>query len=253
MPRSRTVETRSRVNQAATTSVIHERDRGSVESGLWDGTYALSVETIKRDSLGYSIAKRTLDLAVSGIALILAAPVMAAIAIAIKMDSRGPILFGHLRLGKGGKTYQCLKFRSMRRGAHEDLKRDPELRRCYVENDYKVPLEMDPRITRVGRFLRRSSLDELAQLINVIKGEMSLVGPRPIVPEELYWYGPAAARFVSVKPGITGAWQIQGRSRIGYPDRTRVELEGIASRSFWSDLKILARTIPAVLAARGSM
>jgi lipopolysaccharide/colanic/teichoic acid biosynthesis glycosyltransferase len=178
---------------------------------------------------------------------------MALIALAIKLESRGPALFGHVRIGKGGRPLRCLKFRSMRVGAEKELLADPELKNFYVQNDYKIPLELDPRVTRVGRFLRKSSLDELPQLFNVIAGTMSLVGPRPIVREELHWYGRQATLLLSVKPGITGPWQVQGRSRIGYPERTEVELEGVRRQSFWRDLLVLARSIPAVITARGSL
>ena len=177
----------------------------------------------------------------------------AAIAIAIKLESRGPALFGHVRVGLKGKRFRCLKFRSMRPGAQEDLLLDNDLKRLYVENDYKLPVDKDPRVTRVGRFLRKSSLDELPQLFNVLAGTMSLVGPRPVVPDELSWYEDRADKFLSVKPGITGVWQIQGRSRISYPLRTEVELKAIDERSFWSDLVVLAKSIPAVITARGSL
>ncbi len=244
---------RRRQNQAADIAATQPKRRAWVETGSPDPIGEASVRLNGADSLTYAVAKRALDIGVAGAALLFAAPAMVALAIAIKLDSRGPIFFGHLRLGKGGKTYRCLKFRSMQEGAHEDLAADPELRRCYVENDYKIPLESDPRITRVGHFLRKTSLDELPQLFNVIAGPMSLVGPRPIVPEELHWYGDQAPVFLSVKPGITGAWQIQGRSRIRYPNRTEVELEGIRQRSFWQDLRILVRSIPAIITGRGSL
>ncbi len=207
----------------------------------------------RRDSTTYAIAKRALDISASLIALALASPIMAAIAVAIKLESKGPALFGHVRVGLNGKRFRCLKFRSMRPGAQEDLLLDDDLKRRYIENDYKLPVDEDPRVTRLGRFLRRSSLDELPQLFNVLAGTMSLVGPRPVVPDELSWYGERAVRFLSVKPGITGVWQIQGRSRIGYPLRTEVELEAIDGRSFWTDLVVLAKSIPAVITARGSL
>jgi len=206
-----------------------------------------------RDAFVYRTAKRALDISISVLALLLAGPIMAAIAIAIKIESKGPVFFGHIRLGKHGEFFRCLKFRSMRPGAQEDLFSDPNLRQRYVDNDYKLPLDEDPRVTRLGRFLRRSSLDELPQLFNVLAGTMSLVGPRPIVREELDWYGADAPRFLSVKPGITGVWQIQGRSRISYPDRTQVELDAIEDRGFWRDLKVLALSIPVVVTARGSL
>lgn len=207
----------------------------------------------KRDSRAYETSKRVLDVCASILALMLASPLMLVIAVAIKLESRGPVLFGHVRLTRGGKRFPCYKFRSMGPQAQLELQSDPELWRIYVENDYKIPLEKDPRITRVGRFLRRTSLDELPQLFNVIAGSMSLVGPRPIVPEELQWYGEHREEFLSVRPGITGPWQVQGRSRIPYPNRTMVELVGIRDRSFWRDVKVLAESIPAVIKARGAL
>ncbi len=206
-----------------------------------------------QDSLAYTLAKRALDISVSLLALPIFGPLMAAIAIAIKLESGGPALFGHVRLERGGNYFRCLKFRTMRTGAHDELVLDSELQQRYVENDYKLPVDEDPRVTRFGRFLRRSSLDELPQLFNVLAGTMSLVGPRPVVPEELSWYGDQADHFLSVKPGITGVWQIQGRSRISYPRRTHVELEAIQQRSFRRDLKVLIRSVPAVITARGSL
>ncbi|UCF19442.1 MAG: sugar transferase [Gemmatimonadota bacterium] len=214
---------------------------------------AVEVGRPKRDPWVYSIAKRAVDLTVSFIALVVTSPLMAVIGLAIKLESKGPVLFGHVRVGRGGKSFRCYKFRTMRRGAQKELLVNANLKRRYVENDYKLPLEEDPRVTAVGRFLRKSSLDELPQLFNVLGGSMSLVGPRPIVREELRWYGSKAQLFLSVRPGITGVWQVLGRSRIGYPDRTEVELDGIRRRSFWGDMKVLLRSIPAVIVARGSL
>jgi lipopolysaccharide/colanic/teichoic acid biosynthesis glycosyltransferase len=136
--------------------------------------------------------------------------------------------------------------------AEERLKADPELYRLYVENDYKLPEDVDTRITRIGRFLRRTSLDELPQLWNVLRGDMSLVGPRPIVPDEIRHYNGEAPLLLTLKPGITGAWQVNGRSALQYPERATVELEYVERWSLMSDLAILARTIPAVLARRGA-
>jgi lipopolysaccharide/colanic/teichoic acid biosynthesis glycosyltransferase len=204
-------------------------------------------------STAYVAAKRTFDVVAAALAIVLASPLMAIIALAVRLESRGPAFFGHVRLGRDGKLFRCLKFRSMRVEAQDKLEEDDELWRCYVENDYKIPVDLDPRVTRMGRFLRKSSLDELPQLFNVLAGSMSLVGPRPIVEDEIRWYDDRAKQFLSVKPGITGAWQVQGRSRIGYPDRTEVELDAIRNRTFSSDLKILLRSIPAVITARGSL
>jgi lipopolysaccharide/colanic/teichoic acid biosynthesis glycosyltransferase len=214
----------------------------------------VALPAFPRSSATYSIAKRVLDVGVSLTAVVLGAPFMLAIAIAVKLESKGPVLFGHVRLGKNGRYFRCYKFRTMRAGAQSELLRNPELKRVYVENDFKIPLEKDPRVTRFGRFLRKSSLDELPQFFNVLGGSMSLVGPRPIVQEELAWYSDdEKTEFLSVRPGITGAWQVQGRSRIGYPERTRVELDSIRERSFWRDVKLLAISVPAVITSRGAL
>ena len=206
-----------------------------------------------RRSAGYERAKRVFDVIASGCAVVCLTPVFALLAVAIKLESRGPVLFGHWRLGQGGRPFRCLKFRSMRSGAHERLLSDPQLRHWYLENDYKIPLDRDPRVTRVGRFLRKSSLDELPQLLNVLAGSMSLVGPRPIVRDEMKWYAGREDQLLSVRPGITGEWQIQGRSRIGYPERANVEIAAIERRSLLGDLWILVKSVPAVITARGSL
>jgi lipopolysaccharide/colanic/teichoic acid biosynthesis glycosyltransferase len=178
--------------------------------------------------------------------------VFAVLWVAVKLDSRGPGLFSHRRLGLNGMGFPCLKFRSMHADADERLRADGPLYREYAANDFKLPAERDPRLTRVGRFLRRTSLDELPQLLNVLRGDMSLVGPRPIVPEELEKYGHGAALFLSLKPGITGAWAVNGRSEVAYPDRADLELEYVRAWSLLGDVGILLRTVPAVLLRRGA-
>jgi exopolysaccharide production protein ExoY len=209
----------------------------------------LTRPTLKRGQLSM---KRMLDLAGSLFGLVVLAPLFGFIAIAIKIDSRGPVIFAQLRLGLNGRRIKCYKFRSMRADADSRLRSDPALYARYVSNNYKLPEEEDPRLTRFGRFLRKSSLDELPQLVNVLTGEMSLVGPRPIVVAELEEYGRGKAAFLSLKPGITGAWQISGRSRVGYPDRAQIELDYVRNWSLRSDLRIILRTLPAVLAAHGA-
>ena len=136
--------------------------------------------------------------------------------------------------------------------AEQILRADPELYGMYLNNHFKMPEDEDSRITRVGRFLRRTSLDELPQLLNVVMGQMSLVGPRPIVEEELEHYGHCAALFLSLKPGMTGVWAVNGRSKVGYPDRVDMELQYIRRWSLVDDLSILAWTIPAVLRGGGA-
>jgi exopolysaccharide biosynthesis polyprenyl glycosylphosphotransferase len=197
-------------------------------------------------------AKRALDLVVASVSLLAVAPVMFVVALAVRLESPGPVVFGQRRLGRHGHVFRCYKFRSMRRDAEEVLRADPELYAEYVRNDYKLPPERDTRITRVGRFLRRSSLDELPQLWNVVRGDMSLVGPRPIVVDELRHYGREQPLFLSLPPGVTGAWQVNGRSSVAYPDRAAVELEYVRTWNLGSDLRILALTLPAVLAQRGA-
>jgi lipopolysaccharide/colanic/teichoic acid biosynthesis glycosyltransferase len=140
----------------------------------------------------------------------------------------------------------------MRVDAEEALRRNPVLYAMYLENNYKLPEGEDPRITRVGRLLRKTSLDELPQLWNVLRGHMSLIGPRPVVPDELNEYGEKRRVFLSVKPGLSGAWAITGRSRVGYPDRAAIELGYIRRWRFGRDLSILWRTVPAVLTRRGA-
>ena len=140
----------------------------------------------------------------------------------------------------------------MRDGADQELVSDPKLYAEYVSNGYKLPPSRDPRVSGVGRVLRRWSLDELPQLFNVLEGTMSLVGPRPIVPEEITHYGRNAALFLSLKPGMTGMWAVSGRSGVRYPDRVDLELEYVRNWSVFRDLGILARTLPAVLLRRGA-
>ena len=187
------------------------------------------------------------------LALLFAAPVMLLIGFAIFLQDGGPVLFAHRRIGREGKPFHCLKFRSMAIDAEArlaELLADDPVARAEWEADHK--LRRDPRVTRLGAFLRRSSLDELPQLLNVLRGEMSLVGPRPIVEAEIAKYGRRFRQYCAVKPGITGLWQVSGRNDTTY--RTRVALDCVyaARRSAWLDAKVLFCTIPAVLSRRGS-
>jgi exopolysaccharide production protein ExoY len=197
-------------------------------------------------------AKRALDLVVGSAALLVFAPVMLLIVAAIRLESRGPAVFGQRRAGRYSRPFRCYKFRSMRMDAEQILRADPELYAEYLRNDYKLPPEKDPRITRVGRFLRTTSLDELPQLWNVVKGDMSLVGPRAVVIDELRHYGAEQRLFLSLKPGVTGVWQVNGRSKVHYPHRTLVELGYVRSWSLGRDVGIMLQTVPAVLSRRGA-
>jgi lipopolysaccharide/colanic/teichoic acid biosynthesis glycosyltransferase len=199
-----------------------------------------------------SRAKRALDLVlVLGLAPV-TLPLGLLTAVLVKVTSRGPVLFGHERVGLGGERFTMYKFRTMHRDAERLLQQDPGLWNDYVTNGYKVPAELDRRITLLGRFLRRSSLDELPQIINVLTGQMSLVGPRPVVPEEVENYGDQRPIYFSVRPGITGAWQVNGRSTVDYPDRVHIDTEYVNSWSVWLDVKILVKTPIVVLSTRGA-
>jgi lipopolysaccharide/colanic/teichoic acid biosynthesis glycosyltransferase len=174
---------------------------------------------------------------------------MVIIGVAIKIDSRGPVIYLRRVVGVGGKTFNAFKFRTMYTDADERLNRDPELRRQFEEN-YK--LQNDPRVTRVGRFLRAFSLDELPQLANVLLGQMSLVGPRMITEPERARYGKWSMNLVTVKPGLTGLWQVSGRSDVSYDERVKLDMHYIRNYTIWSDIHLLYQTVPAVLKKRGA-
>lgn len=199
-------------------------------------------------SLDYQLhVKRLFDIVVASTLLVALSPVLIVLYAIISLEGGSPV-FSHSRIGKNGRKFGCLKFRSMVTNASEFLQEllenDPAARAEW-EKDFK--LKNDPRITKVGRFLRQTSLDELPQLFNVLKGEMSLVGPRPIVDSEIEYYGDKYIFFRSVTPGITGLWQISGRNDVSY--ESRVELDETYARnwSIWLDLKILIYTVPVLL------
>ena len=198
-------------------------------------------------------AKRAVDFVLSALLAIVLSPLMGAIAIAVKLTSPGPVLFRQKRLGLEGEPFTLLKFRTMRADAEQILRDTPSLHAKYLQNNFKLPKGEDPRLTPLGKFLRATSLDELPQLFNVLIGEMSLVGPRPIVPNEAAEYGDSAMLFMSAKPGMTGHWQVSGRSEIAeYRKRVELDLEYIRDQSLGKDLEILLRTVPAVLRRKGA-
>jgi lipopolysaccharide/colanic/teichoic acid biosynthesis glycosyltransferase len=199
------------------------------------------------------VLKRIFDLVVAATLFTLTGPLMLIIGMVIKLSSPGPIFFRQERIGRDGRRIFIRKFRTMRWDAEEVLKSDRDLYRKYVENNYKLPKGEDPRVTFVGRILRELSLDEIPQLINVLNGEMSIVGPRPVVPEEIEKYGDYASLLLSVQPGLTGQWQISGRSDIAdYARRVRLDMEYIRDQSVRKDLQILFRTVPVVLSREGA-
>ncbi|MFN3513195.1 MAG: sugar transferase [Phenylobacterium sp.] len=200
-----------------------------------------------------SILGRGLDILLASALLIVLGPTMLSIALLIWVEDGGSPLFGHKRIGRNGRPFACLKFRSMVMDAESRLERllaqDPAARREWL-TDHK--LRNDPRITRIGGFLRRSSIDELPQLLNVLRGEMSMVGPRPIVQGEIVRYGRGFRHYCAVRPGITGLWQVSGRNDISYRRRVALDRLYVRSRSLRRDVGIIAMTIPAVLFRKGS-
>ncbi|WP_245593104.1 undecaprenyl-phosphate galactose phosphotransferase WbaP [Deinococcus frigens] len=199
------------------------------------------------------LTKRVFDLLGAGVGGLLISPIVCAIALAIRLDSAGPAVYRARRLGSGGHAFDCLKFRSMHSNAEaklqEVLDADPVLKAEFAATH---KLKDDPRVTRVGAFLRRTSLDELPQLLNVLRGEMSLVGPRPIVQAEIEKYGEAYATFKQVRPGMTGYWQANGRSDTSYDERVAMDQFYVTNWSPWLDLVVLLQTVRVVVKGRGA-
>jgi exopolysaccharide production protein ExoY len=201
----------------------------------------------------FPIAKRTLDIIGAGLGLVLLSPFFLIVALMVRADG-GPAFFAHQRVGRGGKLFGCLKFRSMVIDSQTRLEallaNNPAAR---AEWEATRKLKNDPRITRIGRFLRSTSLDELPQLVNVLRGEMSLVGPRPVQEAEIdRYYGASAAHYMAVRPGITGLWQVSGRSETSYESRVALDVAYVSRPSMLADLSILLRTPVAVVSRRGA-
>jgi len=244
--------------------VITECERLGVEFKLVPGILELIATRVDADELagvplltiseirlkGFNaLLKRSLDLIVSTIALIILLPLFGLVAILIKLTSPGPVFFVQERVGLDGKIFKMFKFRSMIKEAEKIF---PQLEPFSEVEGHLFKMKEDPRITPLGRFLRRYSIDELPQLINVFRGEMSLVGPRPPLPREVEKYNPWQRKRLRVRPGITGPWQISGRSLLPFEDMVRLDLYYIENWSLWLDFKILMRTIPVVLLGRGA-
>jgi len=190
-------------------------------------------------------AKRAIDASIALMALILAAPVLLLIAMLIRVTSSGPVFFRQTRIGAGGRSFVMLKFRTMKDRCSDDLHREyvkDLLNGAATQKDGLFKLHNDPRITAVGRALRKLSLDELPQLINVLRGEMSLVGPRPSLPWELRMFPAWAYRRLEVLPGVTGLWQVGGRNRLTMLQGLELDVQYVEQRSLWLDLRILAKT-----------
>ena len=201
-----------------------------------------------------NVVKTAFDYILTLVGAVFISPLLVYIAYRIKKEDPGPVFFAHTRIGKDGKPFPCYKFRSMVVNSQEMLQKylvkNPAAREEW-ERDFK--LKDDPRVTTIGKFLRSTSLDELPQIFNVLRGEMSLVGPRPVIQEELdKYYGETAKLYCTVKPGITGLWQVSGRSDIGYDERVALDATYIKYRSMWGDIVILWKTIGVVLMKKGA-
>ena len=199
----------------------------------------------------YESIKRILDVIISSIGLILLLPVFLILAIIIKIDSKGPIIYAHKRIGKNGKEIKIYKFRTMYKNANEMIKDFTEEQMEEWKTNFK--LKNDPRVTKVGNILRKTSLDELPQIINIIKGELSIIGPRPVVEEELEKYGSNKNKFLSITPGLTGFWQANGRSDTTYEQRMQMELYYVDNYNFKLDCQIFFKTFSAVLKKEGAV
>lgn len=198
----------------------------------------------------YIEIKRVIDIIISFIGLIILAPVFLIIAVIIKIDSKGPVFFVHKRIGKDGKEIGIYKFRTMVNNAEDLIKHFTEEQKKEFRESYK--LQHDPRVTKIGDFLRKTSLDELPQVLNILKGDLSIIGPRPVIEEELEKYGKNREKFVSVKPGLTGYWAANGRSDTTYAERVQMELYYIDNISLKLDIQVFFKTIVAVIRKEGA-
>lgn len=205
-----------------------------------------------KSDIFYRIIKRIFDVLISGISLILLSPLFLIIALSIKLNSKGKVFYKHKRIGKNGEYIYLYKFRSMYSDSKERLEemlKDPKIKKEWEEN---FKLSNDPRITKIGAFLRKASLDELPQLLNILRGDMSIVGPRPIIDDEIKKYGINKDKLLSVTPGLTGWWACNGRSCISYDDRMKLELYYVNNKSIKLDIKIIIKTFISVIKRNGA-
>lgn len=197
----------------------------------------------------YSFVKRVMDIFISILTIVVLSWFFIIIAFLVKITSKGPVFYVSERVGKDGKLFKFYKFRSMHNGA------DKELENLSAENETNgvtFKMKKDPRVTKFGRFIRKTSIDELPQFFNVLKGDMSIVGPRPALPREFEKYNEYQKQRVLVKQGITCIWQTSGRSNLSFDEQIEMDLEYIQKRGFWKDFAIILKTVPAVLSARGA-
>ncbi|MGB0064908.1 MAG: sugar transferase [Terracidiphilus sp.] len=229
----------------------HELQASQEEGVLLDPARSYSLR-LPTQRIGYRIVKPAMDLAIAAAILPLAFMLGLAIAILVKISSPGPVFFRHRRVGTGRRPFLLWKFRTMFHGSDHALSlhlaRDPDAHQEWARHQ---KLRQDPRVTRIGRLLRRTHLDELPQLLNVIAGEMSLVGPRPVIEEELKRFGAGDRLYTAAKPGMTGLWQVSGRASLPYERRIALDVQYVATWSVLGDLRVLIRTFGAICDARG--
>ncbi len=244
--------------------IVHECQRRNVRARIVPDLFQMSLSQVNVEDLGgvplisvrevsiskgALLVKRAVDIVGAVVGLTLGAPLLALIALAVRLDSPGPVIFRQTRVGLHGRLFEMYKFRSMHVGAEEQQDMLAE----FNEADGPIfKIKDDPRLTRVGRILRRMSLDELPQLVNVLRGEMSLVGPRPPIPSEVEKYQEWHKKRLEAPPGMTGLWQVSGRSRLSFDEMVLLDIYYIENWSLWLDLKILLRTIPKVLMGEGA-
>lgn len=210
----------------------------------------IEVTSVGSNSI-YQVIKRISDIILSLVGIVLLSPVFLIIAIVVRMDSKGPIIFGHQRVGKNMRNIKIYKFRTMFENSKEIFESFSEEQKQEYYINFK--LDNDPRVTKVGEFLRKTSLDELPQLLNILKGDMSIVGPRPIVEKEIPKYGVYAKIVFSVIPGLTGYWQANGRSDTTYDERVQMDMYYIKNRSLLMDFKIILKTFISVIKKEGAI
>lgn len=229
---------------------MNANKEGLAYVGTLELTTTSTSEVIKVKSI-YKYIKRFMDIVLASIGLVVLSPVFLIIAVLIKTESKGKVFFKHKRIGKNGKEIYIYKFRTMVENAEDLIKQfTPEQMKEFKEN---FKLENDPRVTKIGKILRKTSLDELPQLINIIKGDISIIGPRPVVEEELEKYGMNKNKFLSVTPGLTGYWAANGRSNTTYEQRMEMELYYVDNMSFKLDIKVFFKTVLSVLKREGAV
>ncbi|MFC7536025.1 sugar transferase [Sphingomonas sp. GCM10030256] len=239
-------------------SLLHSHSNASSAGGLFrvvrDEPFVQSAAAAIQPSSATEalVLQRCMDVTIAIVCLLLVWPILVLCAVAVRLTSPGPIIYHHQRLGRDGKVFNCLKFRTMRMDADRVLaallESSPALRTEWIE---LRKLRQDPRITSIGRFLRRYSLDELPQLFNVLRGDMSIVGPRPLATDEAHYYAESFATYCSVNPGITGLWQVSGRNDVSYSRRVQLDCQYATSRTLRGDVWIIVRTIPVVFGGNG--